>query len=73
MQDSQSPSSKSKKRIPAGKVILYVYVSEANKKYFDEQAKLVGSASRAMDILLSDLRWKKKKLKAGFSRGQTEE
>lgn len=69
----KSQSSKKGKRIPPGKVILYVYVKPENKTYFEEQAKLVGGNSRAMDILLDDLRWKKKNLKATFSRGQVEE
>lgn len=59
-----------KKRIPEGKVILYTYVKPENKKYFQTQAKHVGGSSKAMDILLDDLRWKGKKIGAHVTRGK---
>lgn len=65
--------STSSKRVPPGKVILYCYVKEENKLYFEEQAKKVGGVSKAMDILLDGLRWKGKNLKANFSRGEVAE
>lgn len=61
-----SQSSKGK-RLPEGKVVLYCYVKAENKTYFEKQANLVGGKSKAMDILLDDLRCEKKKLVVSFS------
>lgn len=64
-----SANKKPKKKIPKGKVILYAYVKRENKAYFDKEAARVGGGSKAMDILLDDLRWKKKRIAAHVTRG----
>lgn len=73
LKSSSASNKKSKKKIPKGKVILYTYVKPENKAYFEEQAERVGGSSKAMDILLDDLRWKNKQIAARITKGAVAE